>query len=59
MLKRTQKLGEATYITMPDGRTGVTYTKRRCDVHYDFPPDIIISSTPPATAKKLINDNQK
>lgn len=47
MLKRTHKRGEKSYITLPDGRTGTIHTDRRCDVHYDFPVDIRISSTPP------------
>lgn len=47
MLKRTHKRGEKSYITLPDGRTGTIHTDRRCDVHYDFPTDVRISSTPP------------
>ncbi|HEN3358496.1 TPA: hypothetical protein U5D61_002546 [Yersinia enterocolitica] len=47
MLKRTHKRGEKSYITLPDGRTGTIHTDRRCDVHYDFPVDVRISSTPP------------
>ncbi|CNH74822.1 Uncharacterised protein [Yersinia pekkanenii] len=47
MLRKTQKRHELAYITLPDGRTGTIYTDRRCDVHYDFPVDVRISSTPP------------
>ncbi|CNF49949.1 TPA: hypothetical protein ACIU15_003833 [Yersinia enterocolitica] len=60
MLKRTHKRGEKSYITLPDGRTGTIHTDRRCDVHYDFPVDVRISSTQPQeVAEKLILHNQK
>ncbi len=56
MLRKTQKRHELAYITFPDGRTGTIHTDRRCDVHYDFPVDIRISSTPPEIiTKKEIN----
>ncbi|UAN53438.1 hypothetical protein KGP26_10430 [Serratia sp. JSRIV002] len=56
MLRRNQKRGEAAYITLPDGRTGTIRTDRRCDVEYELPADVKISSTPP---QKLIKPNQK
>ncbi|OVZ89910.1 hypothetical protein CBW58_17980 [Yersinia frederiksenii] len=60
MLKRTHKRGEKSYITLPDGRTGTIHTDRRCDVHYDFPVDVQISSTPAQeVTEKLILLNQK
>jgi hypothetical protein len=52
MLRKTQKRHELAYITLPDGRTGTIHTDRRCDVHYDFPVDIRISSTPPEIITK-------
>ncbi|CNF68057.1 Uncharacterised protein [Yersinia pseudotuberculosis] len=55
MLRKTQKRHELAYITLPDGRTGTIHTDRRCDVNYDFPADVLISSTPPQpTAEKEI-----
>ncbi|WP_447869884.1 hypothetical protein [Serratia fonticola] len=56
MLRRNQKRGEAAYITLPDGRTGTIRTDRRCDVEYELPADVKISSTPPP-AQKLIKPN--
>ncbi len=56
MLRRNQKRGVPIFIILPDGRTGTICTDRRCDVVYELPADVKISSTPP---QKLIKPNQK
>lgn len=56
MLNRSQRRGIPVYITLPDGRVGTIMTDRRCEVIYDLPPDVKISSRPPP---KLIKPNQK
>ncbi|WP_202914197.1 hypothetical protein [Serratia sp. P2ACOL2] len=57
MLNRSQRRGVPAYITLPDGRVGTIMTDRRCEVIYNLPPDVKISSTRPPT--KLIKPNQK